>query len=288
MSLAPGEGKTQLLYRLCAQAVLPNNIGGKEACAVVIDSDGNLSVSRLAKQMESVLRERHSEAYGEAIEKDLFEDKIVDCLHHIHIFRSQTLASTIATLDSLPTYLFDNTRHYSSERQLAFIAIDTASAFYWQDKAETEDANFLASTSTTVPKPRQQQSSYVQLTASLKSATNIFFCPAIVTTWYLGPPLSSKRPEDLRSFRPQLPALQPTLRLVLNRLPIRKYAAGTSMEQALREAEERQRLVKDAKFECFVNEWGLDQRTLQRMGGGLRFSITEGGLRTEQEERPKS
>ncbi|KAK3709113.1 hypothetical protein LTR37_011092 [Vermiconidia calcicola] len=285
MSLAPGGGKTHLLYHLCTIAVLPNKLGGKQACAVIIATDGKFSVSQLAAQLQQLLPDYHTPEATTENTTTAIDEEVLAALRHIHIFRPQSLPSAIATLDSLQTYLFDKTRHYSFDRQVAFIAIDSASTFYWQDRAETEDAAFVASTSTstTGSKVPALQSAYVQLGTSLRNTTQTFDCPAIVTTWHLNllPPSSASR-----GYRPQLPALQPILRLVVRRLPVRKFPPGISLEQALRESGDRQKAVGEAKFECFVNEWGLDERTLQalqRVGGGFGFRVKEDGVRMEGE-----
>ena len=279
ISLAPGSVKTHLLYRLCSEAVLPKRLGGKQACAIIIDTDGNFFVQRLAAQIQHLLRERDPKSFdGESNHGNLREETI-RALDHVHIFQPLSLASTVATLDSLQTYLFDESQHHSIDRQVAFIAIDSASAFYWEDKLETEDAAFFAATSSTGSKQATQPSGYVQLSTSLKAATKALICPGITLTWYLGPPPSSHHDlQEARSFRPQIPALQAGLRLVVHRLPLPKFAASISFEQALRDAEIRQKSVKEGRFECFVNEWGLDERTRQRVGGGFVFRITGSGV----------
>lgn len=280
MSLAPGGGKTHLLYHLCAQAVLPSHLNGKQACVIVVDTDGKFAVSRLAAQIQHLLRTRYPDLFNAEGTQENLDDETLTALKHVHIFRPQSLASTVATLDFLPNYLFNSTRHHSFDRQVGFIAIDTASAFYWQDRAETEDAAFLASTAaTTGSKPPPPQSGYVNLASSLKSASRTFDCPVIITSWYLSPlPPSNQHSQNSRSFRAQLPALQPDLRLVVHRLPIRKFPRGISVEQALREASDRQKAVEEGKFECFVNEWGLDERTLRGIGGGFGFRIRSEGI----------
>jgi DNA-repair protein XRCC2 len=53
----------------------------------------------------------------------------------------------------------------------------------------------------------------------------------------------------------------------------------------LREAAVRQKAVEEGKFECFVNEWGLEERLLRRLnGGGFGFRIVDDGLLVEEIE----
>jgi DNA-repair protein XRCC2 len=210
----------------------------------------------------------------------------VAALKHIHIFHPQSLTTTIATLDALPDYLFNQGRHYSFDREVAFIALDSASAFYWQDRSETENATFLAKT--TSSSGSSQSSAYFQLATALKSATKTFNCPAIFTTWYLGPQHRHGDGPTSRSFRPQIPPLPANLRLVIHRLPVRKFPAGLSLDGALREAGERQKAVAEARFECFVNEWGLDERLLRRLNGSnFEFRILNDGLLVEEKKGDK-
>ena len=261
-SIAPGGGKSHLLYHLTALAILSTHHAGNQACVIILDTDNAFSITRLANQLKLLLI-RNAGPETETSEAPINET-ILSALLHVHIFRPQSLASLIATLDSLPTYLFDKTKHYSFDREVAFVAIDSLSTFYWQDRAETEDAAFLATTTTTtLTKP---QAAYSTLSTSLKVTTITFTCPAIVTNWHLGPH------QQERSFRPTLPGLSPALRLVVERLPVRKFPPGIGIEQAQREAEDRQKAVDEAKFECTVNDWGVDERVLRKLqAAGSRF-----------------
>ncbi|KAK5168065.1 uncharacterized protein LTR77_006633 [Saxophila tyrrhenica] len=274
LSPAAGDGKTHLLYHLCAQAVLSRRLGGKQAAAVVIDTTGRFDVPRLAIQIQKLLRDRVEQS---ANDLDI-DGETLSALEHIHIFRPQALDSRSATLDALPLYLFDQSRHHSYDREVAFVALDPASAFYWQDRAESEDAAFLASTETIHP-PAPTRGGYTRLFESLRTACKTLYCPAVITTWHLGPARSTH--STPRSFRPQLPGVQPTLRLVVRRLLVRKFPPGISLEQAMREGPSRQKAVEDGKFECFVNEWEVDDklsRALKDRGGGFGFAIKDGGM----------
>jgi DNA-repair protein XRCC2 len=281
LSLAPGGGKTHLLYHLSALAVLSRKYGGKQACVVIIDTDGKLSVIRTAEQIQLLLRKQQPPDSEGDWPDEIMREELFSALKHIHIFRPQSLASTIATINSLPTYLFNPNQHYSFDREVAFIALDSAAAFYWQDRSETEDAAFL--TKTTTPNTPGQTSAYFRLATALKSAMKTFDCPAIFTSWYLGPQQREGDGTIVRSFRPQILPLQADLRLVVHRLPVRKFPAGLRLEGALREAGVRQKAVEEGKFECFVNELGLEERILRRLNGcGFAYRIVDDGLLVEE------
>lgn len=290
MSLAAGGGTTHMLYHLCSLAVLPTHVGGSQSSVVIIDTDGSFDVDRLATLIQKSLREGERQSYSneDPVAAEVIEETTLSALKHVHVVRPQSLASTIATLASLSTYLFDPHRHYSYDRRVAFIAIDSASAFYWQDQAETEDAAFVASTATSSREAKlakaKAQSGYVKLADALKHASKAFYCPAIITSWHLSlVPSGGLMP---RSFRSQLPAIQPTVRLVVHRLPVRKFPSDIGVQQALREAANRQKAVDESKFECFVNEWGVEEkllREIERVGASFVFSIDEEGMRVDAE-----
>ena len=285
--MAPGGGATHLLYHLCARAVLPANLSGKQACAVIIDTDGTFSVPRLAAQIQRFADQRLASDTSDTTAEEISttaDETLLTALKHVHIFRPQSLAGTIATIDALPSYLFDSKKHSSFDRIVGFIAIDSTSAFYWQDRAETEDAAFLASTSGTGTKPPPAQiPAYTQLSTSLKKTCSTFQCPAVITTHHFGLiPQTSSHTQP--SFRPALSAPlsnMPNLRLAVWRLPVRKFPPAISAEDALREAGDRQRAVETGKFKCVVNAWDTDERTLQRLerlGDGFDFKITTAGV----------
>ncbi|KAK3641106.1 hypothetical protein LTR56_011552 [Elasticomyces elasticus] len=277
-----GGGTTHLLYHLTALSVLPSNLGGKAACVVIIDTDGTFDVARLAQQLQLVLKD------DTAPEQNL-EDIVLSSLKHVHIFRPQSLASTTATLEALPSYLLDKSRHYSIDRAVRFVAIDSASAFYWQTKAEEENASIYASDPDLLPS-RRPPSTYQQLTAALKASASALCCPLILTTHHLDP-ISTNAHDSTQSLRPTLPAPLsnlPTLRLIVHRLPVRKFPAGISLEEAHREAPNRQSAVDAGKFACALNEWNVDERLLRRLHREGRmsfgFCVSNEGLTVDAEK----
>ncbi|TKA78556.1 hypothetical protein B0A55_02821 [Friedmanniomyces simplex] len=289
----PGSGKTHFLYLLTALAVLPSDLGGKDACVVIIDTDATFSVPRLAQQVQLIIENNSTTGHDVG-------DIVLSALKRIHIFHPQSFASTLSSLDSLPAYLFDKTRHYSLDRPVSFIALDSASAFYWQAKAEAENASFLASTAPDAAANTtrdQQPSVYAQLASAVKATSAAFCCPVVITSRHLSP-TPTPTPHDQsayfsHSLRPSLPAplsTLSTLRLISHRLPIRKFPAGISVEEARRGAVDRQEAVEAGKYACVINEWDVDERILRRLqkegGGGMGFGfrIMAEGLRVDGNE----
>ncbi|KAI7201182.1 hypothetical protein KC316_g1308 [Hortaea werneckii] len=295
-STASGGGKTHILYCLTAIAVCPRSSGGREACAIILDTDGTFSADRLAQQIGKHLTTNCTTSNPEGHPDTDLDDAIFSCLKHVHLFRPQSLASTIRTLEDLPTHLFNPTNHHSFDRTVGFIALDSASTFYWPNRSAEEEAALHALTEPQTPHQpiSSKPPNYHNLTTALQTATQTFSCPAIFTTWHLGP--TSQTPNQgpgTRSLRPVLPLALTSqfsllLRLIVQRKPVRKFPVGMSIEEAVREAEDRQRAVEEGRFECFVNEWGLDERTLQRLsrsGTGFWFRIGGDGVDIDADEQ---
>ncbi|CAK3757481.1 Hypothetical predicted protein [Lecanosticta acicola] len=279
MSMAPCDGKTSLLYHLTAIAVLPAALGGRQAAVIILDTDGRYSVSRLVQQLQVVIRDGRKADEGCESPSDI----IHRALKHVHLFHPQSLASTVATARSLEKYLFDAKRHYSFDRHIGLIVLDSASSSYWQNKSEVEDAALLANTSGS--KSSAQPNGYVQLAAALKNASRIFCAPVVFTSRHLGPAKSSAGfALDGHSIRPSLPPPWqdlPSLRMIVQRTPVRKLPVEISVEEAKQESEQRQKVVEQGRFECFVNEWGLDERTLEKLRSAFEFYVSEDGVKIE-------
>ncbi|KAM0715100.1 hypothetical protein Q7P37_009565 [Cladosporium fusiforme] len=248
-SQTPGSGTAHLLYLLTATAILPTQHGGKSACVAILDTDGTFSVARLVHQLK---RQLH-------LEPDKLASTLTTALTHVHIFRPQSLSSLIATIASLPSYLL-HTSHPSNHRSLAFIALDSATAFHWQSKAESEELAIAnqqqqppSSTSPSTRKPAQTSA----LSPALRALTTTLYAPLILTSHSPSPPIS---------------APLPTLRLTIQRRPVRAFPPTLSISEALREGPDRQRAVQAAGWEVRVVDLTADQRGLRGLGFGFRVS----------------
>nr|POF01315.1 hypothetical protein CFP56_21263 [Quercus suber] len=252
-SLTYGGGATQLLYLLSATAVLPQTYGGKHASVVIIDTDNTFSVARLAQQLRTQIQ-APSCTPNAAVD---IERTVPDSLSHVHVLRPQSPEATIAALRALPAYLFDPHKHHSSDRAMAFVALDSATAFAWQARAEE------AEPAATAP--------HASLADALRDISRQLASPVILTAHYLQPvPMGSNSVQPRPSIRSALPAVLsvlPSLRLLVRRSGVRRFPAGISASEARREAGDRQRVVDIGKFECMVNRWGMvggEERGLER------------------------
>lgn len=199
---------------------------------------------------------------------------ITTALSHLHIFRPQSLSSLIATLETLPTY-FLSASHPSLHRPLAFIALDSLTAFHWQSKAADEDRAFAnqhppSSPTTGSPstKPDKDLPKTLLRAASLLSASVVFTSHSLAN-YNQNTNTNTKTP-------------RPTVRLSLHRRPVRSFPPTISISEARREASDRQRAVDAAGWEVSVLEPGAEQRALRSMGFG--FKITNEGVEVEAEK----
>ena len=254
-----------------------------------MDNDNRFSVPRLVQIMRYIVSRKLDIAKTSMESEDHFptsedtNNAIEAALSHVHIFRPQSMESLLATITNLRNYLFDPAAQYSTHRRIVSIILSSASAFYWQDRCDTDTAAALsaASASTTInPRPR---SGYIQLAASLRSISAELSCPVIYTTWTT----STVQPGST-TIRPTLPnpwPALPTLRLVVQRRPVRKLPGAVSAEEALKDRSDRSAAVAQGWFDVFVNGYGSEDWTdgvregLKRMdGGGFAMRIWQEGI----------
>lgn len=275
-SIAPQGGKTHLLYLLTSIAVTAAEHGGREACVAIVDADDSFDVHRLAQHIRLRLQSRASNA------ADLGIDTLTrSALDHVYILKARNAADITATVAGLPEW-FLYEKHQSSDRALAFIAIDSINAL-----------NFPASARSNVRTDRREgtSSSYTAFDAALRSSFGILQCPIILTTRYQGILPTSKDNSMPRSLRPDfMTALPPVLRLIVRQVPVRNIPSGLSTQETARETEDRLKIIALGRFECVVNEYGLEARLIQALYAaqdGFFFRIKQEGLTMESTEESR-
>ncbi|KAE8354712.1 hypothetical protein BDV28DRAFT_146823 [Aspergillus coremiiformis] len=332
-STSSGAGKTQTLYYLTAVAILPSEfngvkLDGRESAVIFIDVDGRFDAGRLMAVTRRIVckkfntQQENAESAGvSAVEQipgysqEDLDTLLVTSLQHVHVFRPQSSPALLSTLQSMDTYLLDLTRHLSSTRPLHAIIIDSASAFFWQDKlhdevARTED---IGRPYEEIECERREKKSfylfdmYADLVAELKRLQRLFSCAVVYTTiaWSgrsMPDQMSTARtsgpfalfdPSDVPvsrtpSFRSSLPGpwgAFPTLRLVVQREMVRPFPPAMTVHEAQREAPMRQEVVMKGRFVGWVNGWGREdwpRRVLEGLddknGGMFGFSVGTDGV----------
>ncbi|KIW27831.1 uncharacterized protein PV07_07532 [Cladophialophora immunda] len=266
-SLRSASGKTSLLCYLCAVAVLPRDLGGKASTVVYIDADGRFSAARLAQITNHYIQNHRSGKHPSAAFPDSdIEQTIRSSLDHIHVFRPQSSAQLISILSSLHTYLLDGSRHHSMHRPLGVIVIDSATAFYWQDRSDLATAK-LEAPGTTAGGPSRA----TETIEKLKALQERFECAVVFSTTTTTAPssLPFASSSTMRTLNetttitsaPTTPApsggdarfVSPwtsyaALSLSLARLPVAQFPAQMGVEECLRDREKRLEPVRRGRF----------------------------------------
>ncbi|RAL09093.1 putative Rad51 family DNA repair protein [Aspergillus homomorphus CBS 101889] len=310
-STSSAAGKSHLLYYLTAIAILPSEFNsiqlrGRDSAAVYIDTDGRFDAERLRTVLRGLV-EAKCKAQGKVPLDEDAENMIASCLQHVHVLRPQSSSALLATLQTLDTYLLDLPRHVSGSRALQLIILDSANAFYWQDKLQDEVTRVgdIGRPAAEIENNRRQKQGfylfdmYTDLVRELKRLQRVFSCAVVFTTTaapstkhdHRPPGYQPSGPYDLYNpadapafrmpaFRPALPApwgTFPTLRIVVQRDTVRQFAVAIDLQQAERQAAKRQELVMRGKFSGWVNMWGCEEwprrwiEGIEALDGGMLF-----------------
>ena len=266
-------GKTHLFYYLATLATLPREVGGKQSAVVWIDNDGRFSASRMLQVLRHHLLQSTVDNTSEAEKSSSSSSSstlILEALIHMHIFRPNSSSQILSILESLPSYLLDQTRHKSSPRPLGLLVIDSATAFYAQDRFDADMArldaplqgrdstgNYGAGPSKTaaiIAQLREVQARFgcVVLFSTNMMTTNIN--NSNVSPYQLvsqEPSANSRAPPG--PSHPTMPTISPwthfaTLTLQLERVRIPQFAPQMSLEQCLHDAERRLEVVRRGRF----------------------------------------
>ena len=286
-------GKTQLLYHIIAINLLPHlhddiELRGKEQAVALFDLSSRLSMSRLSDVMRGYIKRRSS------ISRTALNEETTLLIHtsltHLHVFRPQSTQSLVATLSALPAYLLSRpSSHFSANRPLGLLAISDISAFYQQDRLESEegqvttpDGTNAAATTVTL-----LQSRYKSLTAILQDVQTLFSAPVVVTNSALSSFSSNVVGQpSLRSHLPAVWNVFCTLQLGIERDRVTKFGPGMSVEEASGERAQRWEAVTRSGFSGWVNWWGSGgwreevKEDLRRMeaGGSFKFRVGDEGV----------
>ena len=276
-SSLPASGKTNFLYYATALAVLPRDHGGHGALAVWFDTDGRFSATRLREVV-----------YGVSLSASSAEDRdsiVQDAMTHVHVFRPQSSRQLIDTLDCLPSYLLDPTAHPSIRRRLALLVLDSATAFYWQDRFDSETARFQHP-----DQPRATSSQAAEVITRMKKVQKEFDCAVMFSTT-ANPASSAGRHEPIAAVEHAAPrearSISPwtafaKLSLKLSRVEVPKFASHMSLQEYSRDQAQRQEAVSKESFVAEVDRSAADSWTrdvkdaIRRMEAESSFGLSIG------------
>jgi len=254
-----------------------------------MDTDGRFDVARLVEIMQTMLRQGRPSENGDS-GADHSNQIIMNALKHVHIFRPQSLQSLVATVQTLPRYLLNPTKHPSSERSLDLLAIDSIGAFFWQEKMTEEALKFDSEEFSTHNNQRHTAANqYSHLVTHLRALQQRFGCAIIATNWGISPapPQRGALYTSYRSFLPPVWQAFITTRIVVERDAVTKFPVGMLPKQAKRDAPVRQAAVDEGRFSAWV-EQRQDAMNRERADAvGVRkvaFLITQEGVSFEKSE----
>ncbi|KAJ5749359.1 uncharacterized protein N7511_011055 [Penicillium nucicola] len=316
-------GKSQLLYYMTALAILPRNhgdllLGGWESAVIFIDNDNRFDAERLRIVARGIILQQQLRSDPDAKDQPTgatlgheLESLLVSSLRHVHVFRPQSSSALLATLQSLETYLFDLSNHRSASRPLKMIAVDSATAFIWQDRLRDEVARIeeIGRPRAELDRERERNQSfhlsdlYGELVMVLKRLQSLFQCAIVFTTTsgtratpssdgQSGPGLYDWYQLQNPALRPALPApwgTFPTLRLIVQRSSVRPFPPSMAPKAAIHDAHLRQSVVQQGKISACVNAWGRDdwpQRVVEAIEennkGSFSFYVRESDIEIPQ------
>jgi DNA-repair protein XRCC2 len=125
----PASGKTHLLYHLVCNCILPAAYGGWNKAAVVYDTDLAFDVRRL----QHILATRVSTHPSHSC-PDQVDSITTKAMRNLRLFAVSSSAELTASLLDLHTYHGDEL----PTSEIAILAVDSLSAFYWEDRFATE------------------------------------------------------------------------------------------------------------------------------------------------------
>lgn len=274
-------GKTHLVYHIIAKAILPDIhgttvLGGQNKAVVLIDTNTRLDVERLVQVITTYVMSKVSEEEPITDMEDLIERS----LQHVHIFQPRSMASLLEALSGLREYLLDPSAHLSSNRAIHSIAIDSASAFYWETRAALEDErlnalNAKAPGASVADMPPPKPNPYALLVNRLRSLQRELSCAVVATTTATRYKDANTGEVTIRTLPAPWPSF-PTTKLMIKREQVRKFDPGISWEDAEKDKLLRQEAVEKSAFVAASMADAEDQ---------VKFLITEDGIQFASETK---
>nr|KMM71082.1 hypothetical protein CPAG_07388 [Coccidioides posadasii RMSCC 3488] len=295
------DGKTSLLYHIAALAVLPAradddvHVGGRGAAVIWLDTDGRFDALRVKQVISHIAQERIVSSHGNSDKRDAKKDEVMlrclvdEALRHIHVFRPQSSASLLTTLESIIEYMF-SIRHYSRQRCVYATILDSASAFCWQDWREAEISRIPGArnegqihTQHEASSIRQKKDIHVptEIVSCLRAIQSTFSCLVLYTTAGFYPSRSIS--PLLGSFKPYLPhpwPTFPTIRLIVRRDVVRPFGEWMTVDEAKADAASRQAVVLSGRFSGWIDPSSIPASIKSELSakGAFGFRILKEGI----------
>ncbi|KAJ7038079.1 hypothetical protein C8F04DRAFT_1256108 [Mycena alexandri] len=197
-----GSGKTQLLYSLVATCLIPTShkfisLGGWGKAAVVFDTEGTFDTRKFRELLISRLSRALSRSNDSSDDTQLLAEM---ALRKLHVFRPASTAQLAASICNLPAYQTAR----MPDADIALVAVDSLSAFYWSDRFTAEQLRPLGLPSNSATPLQHVFSALQTFRISHNPVT-------VLTNWALAPANSSQPnapgPIFYKQHLPLFPAL---------------------------------------------------------------------------------
>ncbi|TFK76994.1 hypothetical protein BDN72DRAFT_890780 [Pluteus cervinus] len=134
-------GKSHLVYLLAITCILPPShldviFDGWGHSAVVMDTDGSFSIARFAHLLRQHIDRLFPNTYSR---EQVMQEIFTASLTRLHVFWPNSTSQLAATICHLPAHLASK---YPGQ-EIGMIAIDSMSAFHWQDRFTVEQLRQL-------------------------------------------------------------------------------------------------------------------------------------------------
>lgn len=237
--------------------MLPTTHHGHGAAVIWLDTDGRFDAARVRVVMQRILQTQGN------VTVDDTGDLLSEALQHIHVFRPVSSAALLATLRSIPEYLLtchDDGRtgqpqHYSRNRRVHSLVLDSATAFLWQDRwaaalaripggAEDErERSHFATGDNASDGTGRGGNLHADIVTWLREFQEQFSCMLLYTT-------------TMTTGRSGLPypwPVLPVLRVMVRRDAVQRFGGEMSVEAARADAEARQSVVRRGRCSGWVD-----------------------------------
>ncbi|KAI0034283.1 hypothetical protein K488DRAFT_22691, partial [Vararia minispora EC-137] len=127
----PASGKTHLLYHLVSVCILPTAYGGWNKAAILYDTDQGFDVRRLQQILITRVSTHMLRAHQEGVDTASI---VSGAMRNLRVFPVESASQLSASLQELPAYHGEEL----TTSEIAILAIDSLSAFYWEDRFAME------------------------------------------------------------------------------------------------------------------------------------------------------
>lgn len=284
-STGSSQGKTQLLLYLAAISTLPRAYGGKESAVVWFDTALRLCTVRLFKVIQNWLAKS-----APGIPTSDHEALSRHALRHVHVFRPQSSSQLIASLESLSNYLLNSGRHFSSNRPLSLLVLDSATSFHWQDRLDADMARIRADPNAAKPANASTKSSRAaNIIDCLKTVQQSLDCTILLSTDLVlqarpGAYPTQSEPREAIALTPY--SYFAVLTFVLSRIRVPQFNSSMSLEECVRDQPNRLMAVSRGRFNAYLDRslsesWSaMEKEAISKLPGqgSFGFRVTEEGV----------